>query len=124
MTRYIIDMKTRNKLYLRSVIWLTILAAILFAAYSMTAGMGGQILSIYNENFTAAQGVADLKADLNGVRVLLVTLLAEKDKAKLDSITNKIKELSKVIDSRFNDLINNKSFTSDMIDDIKKRLFA
>jgi hemerythrin-like metal-binding protein len=120
MTRYIIDMNTRNKLYLRSVIWLTILATILFAAYSMTAGMGGQILSIYNENFTAAQGVAETKADLNGVRALLVTLLAEKDKTKFDSINNKIKELSKVIDKRFNDLISNKAFTDDMIADIKK----
>src|SRR3989338_6505315 len=116
----IIDMKTKSKLYLRSVIWLTILAAIFFGAYSMTAGMGGQILSIYNENFTAAQGVAEVKADLNGVRALLVTLLAEKDKAKLDSINSKIKELTRVIDDRFSDLINNKVFPDDMINDIKK----
>ena len=64
----IIDMKTKSKLYLRSVIWLTILAAIFFGAYSMTAGMGGQILSIYNENFTAAQGAAEVKADLKNAR--------------------------------------------------------
>ena len=116
----IIDMKTKSKLYLRSVIWLTILAAIFFGAYSMTAGMGGQILSIYNENFTAAQGVAEVKADLNGVRAMLVTLLAEKDKAKLDSTNSKIKELTKVIDDRFSDLINNKAFPDGMINDIKK----
>src|SRR3990167_617403 len=116
----IIDMKTKSKLYLRSVIWLTILVAIFFGAYSMTAGMGGQILSIYNENFTAAQGAAEVKADLNGVRALLVTLLAEKDKAKLDSTNNRIKELTKVIDDRFNDLLNNKAFPTDMIDALKK----
>lgn len=120
MTRFIIDMKTRNKLYLRSVIWLTILASIFFGAYSMTAGMGEQIVSIYNENFTAAQGMSETKADLNGVRALLVTLLAEKDKAKLDSTNNKIKELTEVIDDRFNYLLNNKAFPSDMIDDMKK----
>lgn len=120
MASFIVDMKTRRKLYLRSVIWLTLLAVMFFGAYSMTAGMAEEILLIYNEHFVAAQGAAELKSDFNGVRALLVTLMAEKDKAKLDAINNRIKELTKGIDDRFGALLNNKAFPKDMLEDIKK----
>lgn len=118
--RLILNMKTRKKLYLRSVIWLTLLALIFFGAYSMTAGMAEEILLIYNEHFVAAQGAAELKSDFNGVRTLLVNLMAEKDKARMEAINNNIKGLTKTLDDRFDALQGNKSFPKDMLDDLKK----
>lgn len=117
---FILNMSTRKKLYLRSLLWMMIVAAVSFGTYQKTAGIGDKIFSIYEENFVGALGVSEIKAELNGVRALLVTMITEQDKSKLDTHRDKIKAVSQKIDDSFVSMENSKYLPQDMIENLKK----
>ncbi|MBI3584786.1 MAG: MCP four helix bundle domain-containing protein, partial [Nitrospinae bacterium] len=113
-------MSTKKKLQVIVVIAVITVLSISVWIYRKASAINGMVKINYEEHFVAAINSAELKADLNGVRAMLVTMVTEQDRVKLDTYHQKIKEITKDIDERLNNMLNNKAFPEDMINDIKK----
>lgn len=111
---------TRTKLYTATVLWIIFSAVLSYLGYKQAVNMKEHIAVNYEEHFVAALGVAEIRAEVNGARAALVTMLAEPDKSKQETHHSKLKEITVKIDNRLKALMDNKAFPQDMIEDLKK----
>lgn len=114
------DMKTQSKLLGAFSILLIMIIAVIVMGYRGLKNSDDHLKTMYREHYVASVGIAKIGSDVNAARVMLVSMMAEADKATQEKQHQNILAITKEIDDRFEALINNKDMPQDMLSDLKE----
>jgi len=112
------NLKTRTKFLLNNGILIISIVSLALIAYKGMKDGNRLMDEMVNDHFFAVSAAGDIKADLNGVRAVLVAMMAETDKEKQKAAHETIKKLTMGIDDKFKTILADNKFPQDMIDDV------
>jgi methyl-accepting chemotaxis protein len=101
------NLNIKKKLFSSFMILTAFLIASSVIGYNGIRKVTGLLDQMYQEHYTASVTLNGIKADINGARALWLTVMNEKDRAKMDALKKTLQEdLNKDIDGGFNALLN------------------
>ena len=102
--KWLRDLKVGTKLTIVATVLMLFIGVVGYVGFKGVKEVKGLMEGIYNQNYGPSVNIANLKSNMNEVRVALLTMMAATDKAKLDEQNEHIKELREDIAARLSEL--------------------
>src|SRR3989338_387744 len=120
--KWLRDLKIGTKLTIVATVLMLFIGVVGYVGFKGVKEVKGLMEGIYNQNYGPSVNIANLKSNMNEVRVALLTMMAANDKAKMDEQNEHIKELREDIAARLSELT--KSTSNEKVKTLKEVIVA
>jgi len=103
--KWFLNLTTRNKLFLSFGVKLALMAWVIASAYTVVANIQHSQQQLYQEDFADVRDLLALRANFNGMRVLMLEAQLLGNRAEQDSLVAQATERSKQVDRVLRDLL-------------------
>jgi methyl-accepting chemotaxis protein len=120
--KWLKDLKIGIKLTIVAVVLMLFIVVVGYVGFRGIKEVKGLMEGIYTQNYGPSVNIANLKANMNEVRVAILTMMAAADKAKMDDQNAHIKKLREEIAARLSELT--KSTSNEKVKTLKETIVA
>ncbi|MDR7505836.1 MAG: methyl-accepting chemotaxis protein [Armatimonadota bacterium] len=104
MLGWFYNMRTRTRLFLGFGLLTALVVAVAATGYQGLSTVHAALVEMHDRQFASSLVLAEAAADLNGVRALLLGMMATKDRDAQQRLHGQIKDLTRAIDERLDRL--------------------